>query len=157
MSAEAEESFRKAEPGFRWSGVELLNYKEEGSAPFKAISRQTLFADPRLAGELRYFEIEAEGYSTLERHEHVHAVMILHGRGTCLVGENVRSVEPLDLVTIASWTWHQFRASAGEKLGFLCLVNKDRDRPQLPSAEELEALRANPCAADFFDGGKKSP
>ena len=30
--------------GFRWDGVELNAYKEEGSAPFKAITRQVLFS-----------------------------------------------------------------------------------------------------------------
>ncbi len=78
---------RKAEPGFRWSGVDLLAYKEKGTAPFKSITRQTLFSDEDLEGELRYFEIEPSGHSTLERHQHRHAVMILRGRGQCLVGE----------------------------------------------------------------------
>jgi quercetin dioxygenase-like cupin family protein len=144
--------FRAAEPDFRWENVDLLNYKEDGAAPFKAISRQTLFSDPTLAGELRYFEIEPGGFSTLERHEHAHAVMILRGRGAALVGDDVRAVEPLDLVAISPWTWHQFRASKGEKLGFLCMVNRERDRPQLPSAEDYAALRALPGASSFFDG-----
>ena len=135
MSGDDFDGFRDAEAGFRWAGVERLNYKEEGSAPFKAISRQVLFTDPNLAGELRYFEIEPGGFSTLERHEHVHAVMILRGRGTC-----------------APWTWHQFRANAGEALGFLCLVNARRDRPQLPTAEDLASLRAIPGVAEFLDG-----
>jgi quercetin dioxygenase-like cupin family protein len=152
MSVDSPKTLRKAEDSFRWAGVERLEYKEEGSAPFKAISRQTLFSDRNLAGELRYFEIEPGGFSTLERHEHVHAVMILRGRGTCLVGDEVRAVETLDLVAIAPWTWHQFRATEGEALGFLCLVNADRDRPQLPNAEELASLRANPRTADFLDG-----
>ncbi len=144
--------FRNAESGFRWAGVDRLDYKEEGSAPFKSISRQILFCDPDLAGELRYFEIEPGGFSTLERHEHVHAVMIFRGRGTCFVGEKVRAVETYDLVTIAPWSWHQFRATAGEALGFLCLVNAERDRPQLPNADDLAALRAIPGVAEFLDG-----
>ena len=72
--------------GFRWDGVEPLAYKEEGSAPFKAITRQVLFQRPELQCELRYFEMEAGGHSTLERHEHAHAVMIFRGRGMCLRG-----------------------------------------------------------------------
>jgi len=144
--------FRDAQSGFRWAGVDRLNYKEEGSAPFKSISRQVLFSGPGLAGELRYFKIEPGGFSTLERHEHVHAVMILHGRGTCLVREMVRAVETYDLVTIAPWSWHQFRATGGEALGFLCLVNAERDRPQLPNADDLTALRAIPGVAEFLDG-----
>ncbi len=138
--------------GFRWDGIDLLPYKEEGSAPFKSISRQTLFSDAHLRCELRYFEMAAGGYSTLERHEHMHAVMILRGRGHCLLGQEVCSVKQYDLVAIPPWTWHQFRATEGEPLGFLCMVNAERDKPQLPSEAELEALRSVPAIAAFLDG-----
>jgi mannose-6-phosphate isomerase-like protein (cupin superfamily) len=142
---------RKAQPGFRWSGVELLAYKEKGTAPFKSISRQTLFSGEGLEGELRYFEIEPLGHSTLERHQHRHAVMILRGRGQCLVGDKILAIAPHDLVAIAPWTWHQFRANAGETLGFLCLVNRERDKPQPPRESDLAALRADPAIAAFLD------
>ena len=145
-------SLRGFREGFRWDGTSLLPYKEEGSAPFKAISRQLLFADPRLASELRYFEMAAGGYSTLERHQHMHAVMILRGHGHCLLGEEVRAVKAYDLIAIPPWTWHQFRATGEEALGFLCMVNAERDRPQLPSDDELAALRASPRIAAFLDG-----
>jgi len=136
---------------FHWPGVELLAYKEEGSAPFKTITRQTLFHEPDLGCELRYFEMAARGYSTLERHQHRHAVIILRGHGHCLVGDEVRAVGPNDLVAIPAWQWHQFRATKGEPLGFLCMVNVERDRPQLPTEAELAALRSNPEIAAFLD------
>lgn len=120
---------------FGWQDVERLRYKEEGSAPFRDITRQVLFAQPDQACELRYFEVSAGGYSTLERHEHTHAVLILRGRGTVRIGDETYSVGERDLVTIDPLTWHQFLASAGEALGFLCLVSKERDRPQLPAGE----------------------
>ncbi len=135
---------------FRWDGVELRPYKDDGAAPFKAISRQELFAHPGLGCQLRYFEMAAGGYSTLERHEHVHAVVILRGRGHCLLADQVREVKPFDLVTIPAWTWHQFRATADEPLGFLCMVNAERDRPQLPDDQALAELRAQPEVAAFL-------
>jgi quercetin dioxygenase-like cupin family protein len=144
-------AFRSKKDGFRWEGVEFLPYKEEGSAPFKDISRQVLVQDANLACELRYFEMAPGGHSTLERHEHVHGVMILRGRGHCLVGDEVREVGERDLVTIPPMTWHQFRASRGEPFGFLCMVNVERDRPQLPTEEDIAALRRNPAVAAFLD------
>jgi quercetin dioxygenase-like cupin family protein len=147
---EQNSSFRGHKGGFRWEGVELHAYKEEGSAPFKDITRQTLFKSEAMAGELRYFEIAPGGHSTLERHEHIHAVMILRGSGRCLVGDEVRDVRALDLVSIPPMTWHQFRAGPDELLGFLCMVDRERDRPQLPSPEELEALKADPGKAAFL-------
>jgi hypothetical protein len=83
---------------YRWTGVEQLRYKEEGSAPFRDVTRQTLFRRPDLRGELRYFEVAPGGHSTLERHEHVHAVMVLRGSGTALVGDTVFPVGTFDLV-----------------------------------------------------------
>jgi len=136
--------------GFRWEGVEQHAYKEGGSAPFEGISRQVLFAAPDLACELRFFDIEPRGYSTLERHKHVHAVMILRGHGKCLVGHEVRAVAAHDLVTVPPMTWHQFRAAADAPLGFLCMVNAARDRPQLPSEGELRELESNPEVAAFL-------
>ncbi len=47
-------------------------------------------------------------------------------------------------------TWHQFRANAGEALGFLCMVNVERDKPQLPSEDERATLAADPKVATFF-------
>ncbi len=144
-------TFRSAgEPG-RWADVDMLAYKADGAAPFKDVTRQVLFDDPNLLAELRYFEIAAGGHSTLERHEHVHAVMIFRGHGRCMVGDRVMDVGPNDLVSIPSLTWHQFRAAAGEPLGFLCMVNRERDRPQLPTDTQLQELRANAAVAAFLD------
>ena len=143
---------REALAGCRWRDVDVLAYKEDGAAPFKAITRQVLFAEPELACELRYFEMAAGGHSTLERHEHAHGVMILRGHGTCLVGGQVRAVKAHDLVAIPPMAWHQFRAGAEEPMGFLCMVNARRDKPQLPTADELAALRRDPAVATFLDG-----
>src|SRR5436309_1549846 len=78
------------------------------------------------------------GYSTLERHEHAHAVMILRGAGQVLVGDEVFPVNTFDLVTVPPLTWHQFRAASESPLGFLCMVDAERDKSQLPSARDLE-------------------
>lgn len=134
----------------RWEAVPLLAYKAEDSAPFAGITRQLLFREPALGCELRYFEIEPGGHSTLERHEHAHAVMVLRGRGRVLLGDAVQAVGGHDLVHIPALTWHQFRADEDAPLGFLCMVNTERDRPQLPDAAALAALRANAAVAGFI-------
>ena len=136
-------------PG-RWEAVDVLAYKAEGAAPFKDVTLQVLFEDASLECQLRYFEVAPGGHSTLERHEHTHAVMILRGRGGCLVGNEVRPIAPNDLIHIPANTWHQFRASADQPLGFLCMVNAQRDRPQLPTAADLEELRRHPRVSDFI-------
>ncbi|HVJ73427.1 MAG TPA: cupin domain-containing protein [Casimicrobiaceae bacterium] len=138
--------------GFRWQGVDLLAYKADGVSPFRDVTRQTLFKRDDLAGELRYFEVAPGGHSTLERHEHVHAVLILRGSGRCLVGDAVHAITEHDLVTVPPKTWHQFRAAPDAPLGFLCLVDAVRDKGELPGTDALAALRAHPTVAAFLDG-----
>jgi mannose-6-phosphate isomerase-like protein (cupin superfamily) len=146
---------RKAKE-YRWEGVDELPYKEDARALYKSITRQVLFSDPEMQGELRYFEMAPGGFSTLERHQHMHAVLILRGRGHCLVGDAVRPIETRDLVTVPPMTWHQFRATKGEPLGFLCMVNATRDKPQLPTAEDLSKLAANAEIAAFLRNEPKA-
>ncbi|MEZ5741016.1 MAG: cupin domain-containing protein [Burkholderiaceae bacterium] len=128
-----------------------MQYKSEGSAPFHKVSRQVLFDLDELGCQWRYFEMAADGHTTLERHQHVHAVMILRGHGQCLVGDQVIDVAPHDLVEVPPLTWHQFRADGNAPMGFLCLVRQDRDRPQLPDTQALARLRDNPAIRAFLD------
>ena len=151
MDSETPPLFRPVKEDFRWEAVAHQPYKQDGTAPFKDISRQVLFHEDSLACELRYFEMDEGGYSTLERHEHAHAVMILRGTGQCLLGNDVRPVKQFDLISIPSMVWHQFRATAGQPLGFLCMVNVQRDRPQLPDADDLARLKAIPAVARFLE------
>ena len=132
--------FVPSDGDYRWNAVDLLRYKDDGAAPFREVTRQTLFRGPDMRGELRYFEVAARGYSTLERHAHVHAVMILRGSAQALVGARVYALRTLDLVTIPPMTWHQFRAAADAPMGFLCMVDAERDKPQLPGDADLAQL-----------------
>ena len=143
---------RRALPEFRWEGVDLRAYKDEAQAPFRGVTRQVLASAPDLKGELRYFEVAPGGWTTLERHQHVHAVTILRGAGRALVGDEVLDLAPLDLVTVPAWAWHQFRAGSDTPLGFLCMVDAERDRPQLPSEQERVALERAPEIARFLAG-----
>jgi quercetin dioxygenase-like cupin family protein len=131
---------RKHAGGFRWQEVDVLAYKEEGSAPFKDVTRQVLFEGSELPAQLRYFEVAPGGHTTLERHEHVHAVMVIRGKGRVLVGDKASDIAMHDLVNVPPMTWHQFHAAKDEPLGFLCMVAADRDRPQLPADHERAAL-----------------
>ncbi len=134
---------------FHWEDVEVLAYKQEGTAPFRDVTRQVLFDDPAMATQLRYFEVAPGGWTTLERHEHVHNVMVIRGRGRCLVGEAAYDLAANDLVSVPPMTWHQFHAAADAPLGFLCLVSRERDRPQLPTDADLARLFALPIVASL--------
>jgi len=134
---------------FGWENVPVLSYKEGG--PYKDVTRQILFEGAEsLPVQWRYFEVQPGGHSTLERHEHIHWVLILRGRGACLVGDEITDIAEHDLIEIAPLQWHQFRAAEDAPLGFLCLVAAERDRPQLPSEDDLAGLRRDTKIADFI-------
>jgi quercetin dioxygenase-like cupin family protein len=57
-------------------------------------------------------------------------VIVVRGRGRVLLGGESHDLEPLDVVYVSPETVHQFQAGADEPLGFLCIVDRDRDRPR---------------------------
>jgi mannose-6-phosphate isomerase-like protein (cupin superfamily) len=135
---------------FRWEGITVKPYQAEGSH-FRGITRQTLFeGGDGLACQLRYFEVAPGGWSSLERHDHAHAVMIVRGGARVLIGDRLVDARTHDLVRVPPLTWHQFQPLGDEPLGFLCMVDCDRDTPQRPGDDALAALRGDPAIAAFI-------
>jgi quercetin dioxygenase-like cupin family protein len=141
---------------FRWEGVEERAYKE-GSRPergmaWKGVSRHTLMSSP-LAGagfETRYFEFEPGGYSSLEKHRHVHFVVAIRGAGRALVGDRVHALSPFDAVYVPPLVPHRWlNAGEDEPFGFLCTVDGERDRPGALDEEEWERLRLAPATTAY--------
>jgi len=118
---------------YRWQGVGLKAYKQE-PVPCRDLTRQVLLGEgpgeEALNFITRYFEVLPGGYSTLEVHQHPHAVIVLRGSGQVVLGEETHSISLFDCVYVAPGARHQFRAAGGEPLGFLCVVDRVRDRPQ---------------------------
>lgn len=117
---------------YRWDAVAVRAYKDSADL-FRNVTRQTLLGtrsdEAALKFETRYFEVGAGGYSSLEHHEHPHAVIVLRGRGEVLLGNRVEPIAPLDCVYVAPNAVHQFRATGEEPLGFVCVVDRVRDEP----------------------------
>ena len=135
---------------FGWESVSVLAYKENGSI-FKNVTRQVLFEpEQNLSCQVRYFEVGPGGHSTLERHQHAHFVIVVRGEGEALVGDHVHHIGDKDVVVVPTNAWHQFRATQDKPLGFLCIVNGTRDKPILPSPQELGELKRNPTVAAFL-------
>jgi len=122
-----------ASGGAAFGEVAARVYKEaEGS--FCEITRRVLLGPVEgdaLAFELRYFEIAPGGWSSLERHRHPHAVVVLTGRGEVRLGSERHPIAPFDAVYVAPEDAHQFRAAPDAKLGILCVVDAERDAPEL--------------------------
>ncbi|TAM73537.1 cupin domain-containing protein [bacterium] len=99
--------------------------------------------------QVRHFDVAPGGYSSLERHEHEHYVIISHGYGTVIVGREAYEAHEGDVIYVPANTAHQFvnEASASGPLGFYCVVSTERDRPRLLDEEELRALDGTPAGA----------
>lgn len=126
-----------------WAGIPQKVYKTE-SLNFKDISRFSLLGESDNEHELnmqtRYFEIDSGGYSSLEYHRHPHSVVVIKGKGSMVLGDEIHPLELHDVVYISPETLHQFHADAGEPLGFICIVDRYRDKPSLPDDAMLDAV-----------------
>jgi quercetin dioxygenase-like cupin family protein len=118
---------------------------------FCGVSRHTLAGPDELPAtwELRYFEFEQGGYSSLEKHRHAHFLVVLRGAGRALVGAQVVTCHPFDAVYVPALAPHRWMNAGQEPFGFLCTVDRDRDRPQPLDDGEWEELIANPQTAPF--------
>ncbi len=134
---------------YRWDSVPLIDYKEAGGksdkmVTFHNITRQNIITKKDGVGfEVRLFECGPDGFSTLEKHEHAHIVMIARGNGKVIIGADIYDAKPLDYFIIPEWNPHQLINTAKEPFAFFCTVNAVRDNFKLLSMEEIGQLRKN--------------
>ena len=125
-------------PGFEWSARPGSAYKDARDLAerlaFKGVRRVELVGKfgERSRTDLRYFEIEPGGYSSLEVHVHTHIVIGARGRGVLVLGGRREALAPMDVACIGPLEAHQLRNESDEPFGFFCIVDHDRDRPAVP-------------------------
>jgi len=131
----------KFQGDFTWQGVETETYKLP-SATWCGVLRRTLVGKKgeRASFQVRYFEIEPGGFSSLEKHTHEHVVIPIRGCAKAIVGTQCYEVAFLDTLYIAPEAAHQFVNDGREPFGFLCIVDAERDRPRPVSEEELAGI-----------------
>ena len=140
---------------FRWRGVEAQAYKfalgDQRGMGWRDVSRFTLACPPVVPSgfELRYFELAAGGYSSLEQHGHVHCIVVLRGRGKALVAEEIIALEPLDVLYVPPRTPHRWINDSEEPFGFLCPVDAQRDSPGPVDDAAWERLRTHDPTAPY--------
>src|SRR5262245_16287555 len=72
-----------------WEGVPVIEYKQPADHHCGVIRTVLVGASgEKTAFHVRYFEIAPGGYTTLERHEHEHVVVVLRGQGTVNLGKD---------------------------------------------------------------------
>ncbi len=126
---------------YQWDAVPRKEYKDDTSC-YKGVHRYSLLGEledeQALNFQTRYFEVEAGGYTSFEYHRHPHSVVVIRGAGTVILDNSLHELSLHDVVFVAPGTLHQFHADRGEPLGFLCVVDRYRDRPTLPEEKEID-------------------
>ena len=119
-------------PGFEWEGRPSTVYKTDPALPFRGVRRVELIGGQgeRTAFDLRYFEVEPGGFTSLEKHRHTHVILGARGRGRLTGPDRDDTIEVHDVAYVAPMEVHQLRNAGEEPFGFFCLVDHDRDRPQ---------------------------
>lgn len=126
---------------YQWESVPQKAYKDD-SRCYRGVHRYSLLGEEEDELELnfqtRYFEVEPGGYTSFEHHRHPHSVVIIRGSGQVILGDELQDIGLHDVVFIAPDTPHQFQASNDEPLGFICVVDRYRDRPSIPDDEYIK-------------------
>ena len=76
---------------------------------------------------MRQFEVARGGHTPRHSHDYEHEVVVLGGSGEVLLEGEYRPVQQGDTIFVPADQEHQFRASCGEPLRFLCLVPGTRN------------------------------
>lgn len=137
---------------YEWDTVAKIAYKQkDGNQTFYQVERQNIISsDDGVEFDVRYFECGSGGYTTLEKHQHTHIVMIARGLGRVIVGQHVYDAGPFDYFIIPEWHPHQLINIGEEPFGFFCTVNARRDKFTLLAREETEKLKQNKGIKDII-------
>ena len=113
-----------------WSGIEPERYKDEPGT-WVGVSRRSLISSAGMGFEVRCFTLDPGGHTSFERHGHEHAVLVLNGNGRVRLGEVWTDLASHDLVHVPSGTPHQFQNTGDTPFAIVCIVDAERDRPEL--------------------------
>ncbi len=116
---------------WNWEGRDSSPYKDAGDLTFRGVRRVELVGKfgERTRSDLRYFEVEPGGHTSLERHLHTHVVIGARGEGVLVLGDRRMPLRQLDVACVGPLEAHQLRNETEEPFGFFCVVDHDRDRP----------------------------
>lgn len=117
-----------------WPDVVRSRYKDEPGT-WVGVSRRVFTEDLPCRFEARCFEIEPAGFTSFERHAHTHLVLVLEGSGRVRLGDAWHPIGPLDVIRVDPHQPHRFSNDGSVPLRILCIVDRERDRPEVLDPE----------------------
>lgn len=103
---------------WRWQDVNVEGYNTNNATKQVLIGEK----DGAVNFAMRCFTVPAREFSSLDKHERDHGVMVMQGRARVQLGERFEEVEVGDVVYIPGWEVHQFENLTDEPFVFLCIV-----------------------------------
>jgi ribulose-bisphosphate carboxylase large chain len=118
---------------FRWQHRSDREYKSDDDN-FSAVRRVELIGHhgEQADFDLRYFEIQPGGYTSLEKHLHTHVILVARGQGILITDQLRAELKPMDVAYVRPLQVHQLRNESDQPFGFFCIVDRERDRPMRP-------------------------
>jgi quercetin dioxygenase-like cupin family protein len=113
-------NFTGKDGNWNWADVPVKDYGPV--RPDVTVQRFISRQDESNNMEIRYFELKSGACSNWEQHNYEHAVLVLRGRGTVRLEDEIFPIQFGDAVFVESDEVHQFRAADNEPLGFMCVV-----------------------------------
>ncbi len=116
---------------YEWQGRNSVVYKKTNTTSFEGVRRVELIGNNGELSrfDLRYFEISQNGFSSKEKHQHIHVIIVVRGVGEIHIGDKVFSAKKNDVLYVKPMATHQLKNISEEPFGFYCIVDHDRDRP----------------------------
>jgi len=113
--------FKKDTTKFEWESVTPQVLEMDG---IEGVTKNILIGHTDKAPNaiMRFFWLEPGGHSMLERHPQEHEVIVLKGKGTVQIGEEITEVQPFDVVFVSPNELHQFKNTSDEPFGFICVI-----------------------------------
>lgn len=132
---------------YRWDTITPKQYKDNPGC-YEGVLRYSLLGEnqdeQQLNFQTRYFEVEAGGYTSFEMHRHPHSVVVIRGSGSVILDGEIHDIGLHDVIYITPETMHQFQADNDEPLGFICIVDRYRDKPVLPDDRKVKQVITDP-------------
>ena len=75
---------------------------------------------------VRYYKVGPNGFTRKEHHPYDHGIVILHGQGEVLIGEQTSNFSQGDVIYIPPDIEHQLINKSSLPMGFICIIPAKR-------------------------------
>lgn len=112
----------------QWEGMRSRVYPT--STEYAAVTENWLIGKAEGAENfaMRYYHVDVDGFSKKEDHPYDHGIIILHGEGEVLIGEETHPFSQGDVLYIPPDVEHQLINTGKSPMGFICIIPAKRKK-----------------------------